>query len=178
MSEGPIKSRRAARVAAFQAVYQCSQGGCSIDRAVDEALSRMVFTPARAQMVRDLAVGAVTGVVELDSRYSPFLKAGWTPERLALVDRLMLRMAVFELWSMPDVPPVATITEYVDLAKQFGSAESARFLNAVLGRVLAVSPKKDWAGEEQEQEEEQELEEELSDDPEPVWSVKSDEPHA
>lgn len=146
MSDGPIKSRRAARVAAFQALYQCVCGGSSIDRAVSEALERQAFVPDVASMVRELAVGAMTSIDELDARYAPFLKSSWSPDRLALVDRLVLRLAVFELWSLSNVPPLTTITEYVELARKFGSAESAGFIHAVLGKVLDVSPKKEWEG--------------------------------
>jgi N utilization substance protein B len=179
LSDGPIKSRRAARVAAFQALYQCVSGGSSIDRAVAEALERQTFVPDVASMVRDLAVGAMTGVVELDERYGPFLKSGWTPDRLALVDRLVLRLAVFELWSLPDVPPLTTITEYVELARKFGSAESAGFIHAVLGKTMDVSPKKEWSGGPEVREsgglEEEEREEELVQEQEAEvgWTIKS-----
>ena len=147
MSDVIVKSRRAAREAAFQAVYQCSCGGSSISVAIDEALSRQTFSDEAAAFVRELANGAVTSVIELDSRYSPFLKPGWTPTRLALIDRLLLRLAVFELWFMSGVPPKVTITEAVNLAKRFGTADSGPFINGVLGRVLEVSPKAEWTGE-------------------------------
>ena len=139
-----VRSRRAAREAAFQAVYQCVCGGCPIDEAVAEALVRQSFTAEASGFVSSLAAGAMTSVVELDSRFAPFLKIGWTPERLAMVDRLLLRMAVYELWSCEEVPPKVTITEYVKLAKRFGSADSGPFINAVLGKVLEVSPKREW----------------------------------
>jgi N utilization substance protein B len=185
LSDGPIKSRRAARVAAFQALYQCVSGGSSIDRAVSEALERQTFVPEVASMVRDLAVGAMTGVSDLDARYAPFLKSGWSPDRLALVDRLVLRLAVFELWSLPNVPPLTTITEYVELARKFGSAESSGFIHAVLGKTMDVSPKKEWTGQEPEQEQGTEPEIEQEQDLEPEsdvereqeagWTIKSGE---
>jgi transcription antitermination factor NusB len=146
LSEVIVKSRRAAREAAFQAVYQCACGGSSISVAVEEALTRQTFSDEAAALVRELANGAMTGVIELDARYAPYLKSGWTPSRLALIDRLLLRLAVFELWSMPNVPPKVTITEAVNLAKRFGGADSGPFINGVLGKVLEVSPKREWSG--------------------------------
>jgi N utilization substance protein B len=139
-----VRSRRAAREAAFQSLYQCVCGGASIASATEEALARQKFSPEAAAFVRRLAEGAVTGVVELDARYAPYLKSGWTPERLSLIDRLVLRLAVFELWSEPEVPPKVTITEAVNLAKRYGSKESGPFINAVLGKALEASPKRDW----------------------------------
>jgi transcription antitermination factor NusB len=139
-----IHSKHAAREAAFQAAYQCTTGGSSIAKAIEEALARNKYAPEAEQLVRSLAEGAVTAVAELDARYAPYLKGNWTPDRLSLIDRLVLRMAVFELWSLPNVPPKVTITEAVKLAKRFGSAESGGFVNAVLGKVLEDSPKKEW----------------------------------
>lgn len=175
-----VKSRRAAREAAFQAVYQCVCGGGSIDAAVTEALGRRTFSPEAAAFVRELGVGTVTGVSEIDARYSPFLKSGWTPDRLALVDRLVLRLAVFELWGMPEIPPKVTITEAVELAKRFGGADSGSFINGVLGRVLQVSPKAGWTGEAAEVADVSEPEDVgeqsgTSEEPEHSWTLSSDE---
>jgi N utilization substance protein B len=185
LSDVVVKSRRAAREAAFQAVYQCACGGSSIAVAIADALSRQRFSDEAASLVRELAVGAITGVVELDGRYAPFLKSGWTPERLAVVDRLLLRMAVFELWSMPDVPPKVTITEAVNLAKRFGGAESGPFINGVLGKVLEVSPKREWegssevrgfGGSEGEQDEPEQTQTNPDEPkPEASWTIRSDE---
>ncbi len=146
-SSDVVRSRRHAREAAFQALYQCSCGGSSIAAAIEGALARQNYSPDVAEFLRALADGAMTNVAELDARYAPYLKSGWTPERLSLIDRLVLRLAVYELWSMPQVPPKVTITEAVRLAKRFGSAESSGFVNAVLGRALEDSPKGSWEGE-------------------------------
>jgi transcription antitermination factor NusB len=176
----PIKSRRAAREAAFQAVYQCMCGGVSIAAAIEEVLSRKSFAPGAEQLVRDIASGAVTRIDEIDARYSPYLKPGWTPDRLSLIDRLILRIAVFELWFMPTIPPKVTITEAVKLAKAYGSAESSGFINAVLARVLEDSPKKNWdpstvpAVEQEPETEEDPEEHEPPPDPTPAWIIKSD----
>jgi N utilization substance protein B len=119
-------------------------------------------------------------VSEIDARYSPFLKSGWTPDRLALVDRLVLRLAVFELWGMPEIPPKVTITEAVELAKRFGGADSGSFINGVLGRVLQVSPKAGWTGEAAEVADVSEPEDVgeqsgTSAEPEHSWTLSSDE---
>ncbi len=144
MSNNPVKSRRAAREAAFQAVYQCVQGGEGIDRAVLDALDRQEFSEEMQVFVRTLASGAVTKVGEIDACYACYLKEGWIPDRLAVTDRIALRIAVFELWHQQDTPPKVVISEAVNLAKKFGSDESGRFVNGVLARVLEDSPKKDW----------------------------------
>jgi N utilization substance protein B len=55
---------------------------------------------------------------------------------MAVVDRNILRMAVYELLWQPDVPPKAVINEAIEIAKKFGTTESSRFINGVLDRVL------------------------------------------
>jgi N utilization substance protein B len=59
----------------------------------------------------------------------------WELERMAVVDRNILRMAVWELLWSPDVPPKVAINEAIDLAKKFGTKESSRFINGILDRV-------------------------------------------
>lgn len=120
------------------------QGGGSIESAVGAALSRQTFAPEASTFVRSVANGAVTAPHGLDAKFAPYLKSGWTPERLALVDLLILRIAVFELWHLPEMPPKVTITEAVSLAKRFGGKESSSFVNGVLAKVLEASPKADW----------------------------------
>jgi len=60
----------------------------------------------------------------------------WDLERMAVVDRNILRMAVYELLWQPDVPPKAAINEALEIAKKFGTTESSRFINGVLDRIL------------------------------------------
>jgi N utilization substance protein B len=60
----------------------------------------------------------------------------WELERMAVVDRNILRMAVFELLWQPEVPAKAAINEAIEIAKKFGTTESSRFVNGVLDRIL------------------------------------------
>jgi N utilization substance protein B len=60
----------------------------------------------------------------------------WDLERMAVVDRNILRMAIYELLWQPEVPPKAAINEAIEIAKKFGTTESSRFINGVLDRIL------------------------------------------
>ena len=140
-----MKSRRAAREAAFQAAYQCLVGRSSIDRAISQALERTPFTPDAEELLRTLANGMVTDSKALEEKFSKYLKEGWTLDRIAVSDRLVLRLATYELFNMPDLPPKVSIAEAVKIAKKFGTADSGRFVNGVLAKVLLDSPKKDWS---------------------------------
>jgi N utilization substance protein B len=59
----------------------------------------------------------------------------WDLERMAVVDRNILRLAAFELGWEPDVPPKVAINEAIEIAKKFGTRESSRFINGVLDRI-------------------------------------------
>jgi len=62
--------------------------------------------------------------------------ANWSLERMARTDRNILRMAIYELLHVDDVPGSVTINEAVELAKIYGDADSGRFVNGILGNVL------------------------------------------
>ena len=62
----------------------------------------------------------------------------WTLERMPVIDRTLLRLAVYELLERDDVPTGAIISEAVELAKRFSTDESGRFVNGVLGSVAAA----------------------------------------
>lgn len=67
----------------------------------------------------------------------------WTLERMAVIDRNVLRMAVYEILYRMDIPPSVTINEAIELAKKFGSDESGAFVNGVLDSVARLAGKVD-----------------------------------
>ncbi len=87
----------------------------------------------------DFAVSLIRGVTnskpdldEVIQRYAP----AWPVPMLSVVDRNILRIALYELLHTPNVPPKTAVDEAVELAKMFGSDNSARFVNGVLGSVM------------------------------------------
>ncbi len=68
--------------------------------------------------------------------------ANWRIERMALVDRNILRLGTYEICHSPDVPFVVAINEAVDLAKRFGSDESGGFINGILDKISEITRKK------------------------------------
>ncbi len=59
----------------------------------------------------------------------------WTFSRITIVDRNLLRMAIYEILYMPDIPPVVSIDEAVDIAKKYSTPDSGKFVNGVLDKV-------------------------------------------
>ncbi|MCP5551413.1 MAG: transcription antitermination factor NusB [Akkermansiaceae bacterium] len=99
--------------------------------------------PARPRS-RAFAVALLRGVIanlaEIDARIAASVE-NYALNRLAGVDRNLLRLAVYELAFDTDVPPAVAINEAIEIAKRFGTEESARFVNGVLDRIRKEQPR-------------------------------------
>ena len=88
--------------------------------------------------IRDFALPLVEGVLrhqaETDERITRYTE-NYELGRLAVVDRNILRLAIYEMLHRPDIPPVVSINEAIEIAKRFGTEESSRFVNGILDRV-------------------------------------------
>ncbi len=89
----------------------------------------------------------VTGIsqhrAEIDGRLAKLIR-DYAYERVAAVDRNLMRLAAYELIYVDDVPPAVTLNEAVEIAKKYSTAESGRFVNGVLGQLLLGTPKANW----------------------------------
>ena len=141
-----FRERRRAREAALQMLYQCEVGHVGPADAISahgeiEQASRL-DTPEAEQFASGLVLGTIEHLGEIDPVIAASA-ANWRPERMAVIDRLILRMAVYQFLHVPDVPPNVAINEAVDLARRFGGDESGRFVNGVLD---AIKRKREAAG--------------------------------
>ena len=93
---------------------------------------------------REFAEKIIEGVLahqtEIDERIKKYT-ANYELNRIAAVDRNILRVAVYEMLHCLDVPPVVSINEGIEIAKRFGSEESGRFVNGVLDRIRHDLPR-------------------------------------
>jgi transcription antitermination protein NusB len=129
--------RRRAREAALHALYQCEVGGLGPFEAT--RLLGTVGAPDDAPALDDegrafaatLAMGTWTDRVALDERIGDAAR-NWRVERMAVVDRLLLRMALQELLAHPETPPRVVIDEAIELTRAYSGEEAARFVNGVL----------------------------------------------
>ena len=78
--------------------------------------------------------GTLEHLVEVDAKITHYTK-NWDMNRMAVVDRNILRLAVYEMLFRQDIPPVVSINEAVDIAKRFSTDESGRFVNGILDKV-------------------------------------------
>jgi transcription antitermination protein NusB len=125
--------RRAARRAAAFALYQQDLMGLTPEAAL---LRGERAGQAFAPYTRRLVLGANERGPQIDDLLARHLKA-WTLGRLAPLERSILRLAVFEMLAVEDVPPAVAIDEAVELAKRFASLEAGALVNGVLAAVAA-----------------------------------------
>jgi transcription antitermination protein NusB len=93
---------------------------------VEEAAVRAFAEP--------LIRGAIEHIPELDAEIKKHAR-NWDIHRMAVVDRNILRLAIYEMLHREDIPPVVSINEAVDIAKKFSTEESGRFVNGILDKV-------------------------------------------
>ena len=127
-------SRRDAREKAFMLLYQLEfQRGDDESQLAAFIVDREV-SASEVEYMTQLVRGVRASVGELDQKFEPFLKR-WTKDRLPKVDLTILRLAVFEMFFIEEVPQNVAISEAVLLCKKFSTEESRSYINAVLGRL-------------------------------------------
>jgi len=95
------------------------------------------MTPANTRaFAEELIKGIVEHRAEIDAKITSLAK-NYQLNRIAAVDRNVLRLGIYELLHTPNVPPVVVINECLEIAKKFGSEDSSRFVNGILDRVYA-----------------------------------------
>ena len=120
--------RRRAREYALQMLFQVDLTGSS----PREVFGHFWHGQDAGEPVRSFAERLVLGVTESQSEMDRWIAESaenWRIERMAVVDRNVLRMAVFEMLRDPETPPVVIIDEAIEVAKKFGSEESGSFIN-------------------------------------------------
>jgi len=125
-------SRRMSRELAVKGAYAIEMTGCTVDEAladplVNEGIPSPPFTVELLRMMdgkRDKLDDIIRSKIER-----------WEFHRVAIVDRLILRMATAELMFMPDVPPKVSINEAIEVAKKYSTENSGRFINGVLDAI-------------------------------------------
>lgn len=131
-------NRHLGRIVVLQTLYEFDFREESNDTSVriadilDRNIERYGETIEDKDFIRGLVDGVVAVRDELDDIIRP-IAPEWPIEQIARIDRNILRMAVWELKNGTDVPPKVVINEAVELAKAFGSDNSSKFVNGVLG---------------------------------------------
>ena len=130
-----IKGRRHARMVALQALYELDMTRHTPEYALGCRLKEHPLPRAGVAFAFYLVEGVLDNKQRIDQLIGE-LAPEWPVEQIAVIDRNILRIAIFEILYAPDTPPKVAINEAVELAKLFGSDSSPRFVNGVLGTLV------------------------------------------
>jgi transcription antitermination factor NusB len=132
-----MRKRTRAREFALQVLYQIEMTKDTPQAALEnfwQARTEEDADEELKQFTSSLVEGAFTNLQEIDNKISHYA-TNWQLERMAVVDKNILRMGCFELLYRDDIPPKVSINEAVDLAKRYSGAEAGKFVNAILDKV-------------------------------------------
>jgi len=128
-------SRRLARELAFQVLFQVDIGHVPWKVALTRSIEENQLPEKSNDFLEKLVSGTMTNLTQIDEVLSKF-SVGWSLNRMTNTDRNILRLAIYELLNLGDVPVEVSVNEAVELAKVYGEAESGRFVNGVLGNLI------------------------------------------
>ena len=131
-------ARHKARALALQALYEIDSVGHDAEAVVTCLLAEGKLSEDNSSFVRELVRGVIQNREKIDATIQKFAPA-WPIGQIAVVDRNILRLAIFEILLDDKVPVKVAINEAVELAKTFGSDNSPKFVNGVLGSVSALA---------------------------------------
>ncbi len=124
--------RRAGRELALKLLFQIDVGKLPLDEVLAQMLTSFKGHPDTWAFAEQLVRGVIEHQAELDATIMHYA-SGWTLERMASVDRNLLRLALAEMLHRDDIPCSVSINEAVELSKLFSTAESGKFINGILG---------------------------------------------
>ena len=127
-------TRRRARAIILQALYEIDSTGHNVEEVLSNVLGEKELTEESDTFIYDMVDGIIHDRHKLDEHIKRFAPA-WPIDQLSIIDRNILRLAIFELLIDNKIPVSVAINEAVELAKKFGSDNSARFVNGVLSSV-------------------------------------------
>ena len=138
-------NRRRARECALQLLYDLEFNVVSDDqqkaRAFQDYWSAFPDDSQAKGEIRQFAETLVNGVREHDEEIDNCIRGAstnWKLERMAVVDRNILRIATYELRHRPDIPPKVSLNEAIEIAKRYGTSDSSSFINGILDKISAT----------------------------------------
>jgi N utilization substance protein B len=131
-----VKVRHRARIVALQALFEVDIAHHDPDTVLQQRLAYKPLPEAGRDFARNLVQGVLEHQAELDALIRDSAPE-WPLDQVAVIDRNILRMAIFEFVVEGNTPVKVAINEAVELAKLFGSDSSGRFVNGVLGTIVS-----------------------------------------
>lgn len=130
-----MSTRRRGREHVLKALYAHEQGEQTQEEIYQSIIEDSGLDERTLSFSRNLFETVMHNLPEIDD-YIDALATNWKLERIAIVDKNILRMAICEAKYMPDIPAKVAINEAIELAKKYSTYESASFVNGILDKVL------------------------------------------
>ena len=130
--------RHKARTIALQALYEVDAVARQPGTVTERLLAEAGLSAENNEFVRELVSGTVKNREEIDQNIHKYAPA-WPVDQIAIIDRNILRLAIFEILFDNKVPVKVAVSEAVELAKTFGSDKSSKFVNGVLGAISTLA---------------------------------------
>ncbi len=136
-----MRKRTLARELVLKVLYQADIRKESILSLADDFFETVDIE--ESQEVFEFAKTILSGIQEkiqiIDQEITKYA-SNWHLERMAVIDRNILRLGIYELLYMPDIPAKVTINEAIEMAKRFGDVESGKFINGILDKIHKTNP--------------------------------------
>jgi transcription antitermination protein NusB len=130
-----MSKRRNARELVLKVLFQVDVGGLPTEEALETAFEQVRPPDEEQAYVADVVRGVAERIQDLDGIIGS-LAEGWRLDRLAKVDKNVLRAALFELKHRTDIPVNVVVNDAVEIAKKYSTEDSGRFVNGILGSFL------------------------------------------
>ncbi len=130
-----IQSRHVSRIIALSSLYEANTGKKDISDGLEYLCTLKPYTNSTKSFAKELAIGVYQKIAELDEVLKSHLSMDWDYERLGLVEKNILRLAVYELICLNDIPFKTTIQEAITIADRYGSAKSAKLVHGVISGI-------------------------------------------
>ena len=136
-----IHPRRLGREGVFQGLYALEISSEKKEKILDDIFKRYSFNSLNQAFISDLFFKTINNKEFLEKTIITHVE-NWEIQRIALLDKLILLMAICELYFMDDIPPKVTISEAIEIAKRYSTEESSRFVNGILDAVYKAMENK------------------------------------
>ena len=130
-----MSKRRNAREMALKILFQIDVGKLPPEEVLEIALEQVPLEREEQEYVTEVVGGTLDHLADLDEAIAS-LASGWKLDRIANVDKNVLRLAMYEISHRDDIPPSVSVNEAVEMAKKYSTEDSGRFVNGILGAYL------------------------------------------
>ena len=141
-----MRKRTLARECALKILYRIEISRESVDSSLKDFWSKAAESTDKeaCDFAETLVKGTFENIKTIDETISKYAD-NWNISRMAVIDRNIMRMSVYEMLYRDDIPPNVSINEAIERAKKYGDVDSGKFVNGILDKIKKVELKDKWA---------------------------------